>query len=63
MARYQESAVLFRGLGSKVGLAWSLYNLGRVTLDEGDTAQALVLFTESVTLFHEQGSKQVLPIV
>jgi hypothetical protein len=48
---------LFRQLGSKDGIAWSLYTLGHVALFQGDYGRAASNFSENLILRQELGDK------
>jgi non-specific serine/threonine protein kinase len=53
----EESLALFRKLGDKRGIAWSLRNLGFVVWSRGDNERAGMLSEGSLALFREIGDK------
>jgi len=53
----EESLVLFRELGDKRGIAFSLYCLGQVAGDQGDLSTARSLLEEAIALFREAGER------
>lgn len=53
---FDESIALYRKLGDKPGLAFSLLYLGRLIFQE-DNAQAQQLISESLSLYRELGNK------
>ena len=57
-ALYAESLVIFRELGNRIGVGWSLNGLGRVALDQGHSALARTLYTEGFSILKELGDKQ-----
>ena len=54
---YEETLALCREGGFKRGLAWSLFHLGIVAINQGDYHRALELLGESMTTFWELRDK------
>ncbi len=54
----EESLALFREVGDKGGLAYSLFNLGQVAYAQDEYATAHDLHRESLALFRELGQQQ-----
>jgi predicted ATPase len=52
-----DSAALWRTLGDKLGLAYSLQHLGLVALRQGDHENVLSLEMESLALFHAEDNR------
>ena len=50
---HQESLSIFRELGNRQGIAWSLYDLGNVAGGQGDRSTAQAHYEESLSLFRE----------
>jgi predicted ATPase/DNA-binding SARP family transcriptional activator len=70
LGRYDEARRLsetdlirYRSLNHKWYIAFTLFNLGRIALVEGDAAQAQDHFQESVSLLLEMGDRPLLPDV
>lgn len=70
LARYDEARDLseadlmrYRSLNHKWYIAFTLFNLGRIALVEGDVAQAQKHFQESITLLAEMDDRPLLPDV
>jgi predicted ATPase/class 3 adenylate cyclase/Tfp pilus assembly protein PilF len=57
-AYYQDGLSLFRELGDRGGIAYTLNSLGMVLLDQGEYARAYRSFTESLALFRELHDKR-----
>jgi tetratricopeptide (TPR) repeat protein len=56
----EESVALFREVGSRVGLVFSLYRLGNWVLQKGDYALARCHYEESLAIGRELEDKQAL---
>jgi tetratricopeptide (TPR) repeat protein len=56
-ALYEESLVIFRELGNRIGIARSLRNLGLVAHHQGDLASAAALHEEALALRRELGDR------
>jgi ATP/maltotriose-dependent transcriptional regulator MalT len=54
----EESLALYRELGDKEALAWSLYNLAGTVSDQGEYSRGRSLFEESLAMFRELGTKR-----
>ena len=60
-ALIRECLNLFREVGDKRFIAWSLLNLGRVASHQDDFSTAQTLLEESLSLFKELGEKRGIP--
>jgi predicted ATPase/class 3 adenylate cyclase len=58
VALCEESLALFRDLGDRRGIAYSLYWLGEAARDRGDLSTARSLIEEALVLFREAGEKE-----
>jgi tetratricopeptide (TPR) repeat protein len=56
-ALLEESLSLYREMGNRVGIVWSLIVLGRVVLDQGDHASSQALLEQSLRLYREVGGR------
>jgi DNA-binding CsgD family transcriptional regulator len=56
--RLEESLALFRELGSPLGTAEALQDLGRAVCAQGDIARGAALYAESLVLLKELGGHQ-----
>jgi predicted ATPase/DNA-binding XRE family transcriptional regulator len=52
---HEESLALYRELGDKQSIAWTLNHLGHAKMMQGDYSQATALHEESLALFQELG--------
>ena len=57
---HEESLTIWRELGDKRGIAWSLKSLGEIAHHNGDYAAAHSLYVESLALWREMGEKRGL---
>jgi tetratricopeptide (TPR) repeat protein len=51
----EESLRLFEDIGDRWGIAWSLDNLGMLSLSEGNVGEARAMFERSMALFERAG--------
>jgi DNA-binding CsgD family transcriptional regulator len=51
----ERALTLRRGIGDTLGMANTLYTLGRVAQAEGDESRSRSLVAESIALFHDRG--------
>jgi tetratricopeptide (TPR) repeat protein len=54
---YEDCLSIFRELGDRIGIAWSLNYQGDVALDQGDSQAAAKLYEESLIIFRELGDQ------
>jgi tetratricopeptide (TPR) repeat protein len=54
---YAECLSIFRGLGDRTGVAWSLNYQGDVARDQGDSAAARTLYEQCLAIFRELGDR------
>src|ERR1035441_3182087 len=52
-ALYVECLSIFRGLGDRMGVAWSLNYQGDVAYDQGDSAAARTLYEQGLAIFRD----------
>src|SRR5256886_15737987 len=52
-----ECLSIFRGLGDRTGVAWSLNYQGDVARDQGDSAAARTLYEQGLAIFRELGDR------
>ena len=57
-ALLEESLAIFRELGNKRGIAYSLWSLGNVVHQQGDNGAAQALWEESLAIFRELDNKR-----
>ena len=50
---YAECLSIFRGLGDRTGVAWSMNYQGDVARDQGDSAAARTLYEQGLAIFRE----------
>jgi tetratricopeptide (TPR) repeat protein len=55
---YAECLTIFRGLGDRTGVAWSLNYEGDVAREQGDMAGAQTLYEQALAIFRELGDPQ-----
>ena len=55
---FEESLVLYREVGDKEAIAWSLSELGERCRVQGDARRGESLFKESLVMFRELGNKK-----
>jgi tetratricopeptide (TPR) repeat protein len=55
---YAECLSIFRGLGDRTGVAWSLNSQGDVARDQGDSAAARTLYEQGLAIFRELGDRR-----
>jgi tetratricopeptide (TPR) repeat protein len=56
-ARYQEALTLYRAMGARDDIAWSLGSLAWLAYEQGDYTQAITLGEESLALFQELSNR------
>ncbi len=56
--RTEESLALYREIGDKDGIAWSLFNLAEFVNDQGEYAKARTLLEESLAMHRGSGNKR-----
>jgi tetratricopeptide (TPR) repeat protein len=54
---YAECLSIFRGLGDRTGVAWSMNYQGDVARDQGDSAAARTLYEQGLAIFRELGDR------
>jgi tetratricopeptide (TPR) repeat protein len=54
---YAECLSIFRGLGDRTGVAWSLNHQGDVARDQGDSLAARTLYEQGLAIFRELGDR------
>ena len=54
---YAECLAIFRGLGDRTGVAWSLNHQGDVARDQGDSVAAQTVYEQALTIFRELGDR------
>jgi predicted ATPase/DNA-binding CsgD family transcriptional regulator len=57
---FEEGLLLYREVGDRRGIAWSLGNLANVSSDRGDYERAVELYEEGLALCRELGGAQPL---
>jgi tetratricopeptide (TPR) repeat protein len=54
---HAECISIFRGLGDRIGVAWSLNSQGDVARDQGDFKDAQMLYEQALGIFRELGDR------
>jgi tetratricopeptide (TPR) repeat protein len=56
-AFYEESLAIFRELGDRSGIAWSLTNLGNVAYEQADYVAGKAMYEQSLAIYREVGDR------